>query len=177
LAHDRLRLVVGHQDLLLPAADAAGTCGSATSHVSSPTTNLIWTANSKTGAFLADLWVDTIALRSRAIKDLYADMNAENGKNLVPNIMYGAYAKTTYDDGKLGQPGVQAMHKTFGVSGSASNASWFNFQTYSYHSYGEWRGEQQQLQATPCLSGPLSARPCCSCCVVWCVLARARQHL
>lgn len=96
------------------------------------------------GSFKKALWVDTIALRSRAIQDLYADMNQEDstGPDLQPNIHVGAYAKTTYNGGKMGQPGVQAMHQTFatGATASSTNASWFNFQTYSYHSYGEGLG-------------------------------------
>lgn len=91
------------------------------------------------GTFKNALWVDTIALRSRAIQDLYSDMNQEAGSSLglVPNIHVGAYAKTTYGSTTLGQPGVQAVHQTF-ATGASTNASWFNFQTYSYHSYGQW---------------------------------------
>jgi hypothetical protein len=89
------------------------------------------------GSFNHALWVDTITLRSRAIQDTkhcFADLNAESSVNLVPDIQVGAYAKTTYGGGNLGQPGVQARRKTFATS---PDHTWQNFQTYSYHSYGE----------------------------------------
>lgn len=52
---------------------------------------------------------------------------------LTPNVHVGAFAKTTYGSGKLGQPTVQALRKPFG---RADNSTWSNLHTYSYHSYG-----------------------------------------
>lgn len=88
------------------------------------------------------LWLDVYTLRARAIQELFADMNLANGgPGLTPDVHAGAYAKTTYNEGKLGQPAVQAMHTKFGST--SPNPAWFNMQTYSYHSYGEqsvWPG-------------------------------------
>lgn len=88
-------------------------------------------------SFNNPLWVDTYMLRSRAIQDLFADMNTENsGLDYLPNVHVGAFAKTQYNEGKMGQPAVQAIHRTF-ASGVSPNPAWFNMHTYSYHSYGE----------------------------------------
>ena len=43
--------------------------------------------------------------------------------------------KTTYASGNLGQPSVQALHRTFARTPNP-DPSWFNMHTYSYHSYG-----------------------------------------
>lgn len=88
------------------------------------------------GSYSAALWIDIMAVRSRAIQDLYSDMNKETGGSLTPDIHVGAFAKTTYNNGKLGQPTVQAMHKTFAAAADPDPA-WSNFKTYSYHSYGQ----------------------------------------
>ena len=91
------------------------------------------------GGYNASLWVDTLALRSRAIQDLYADMNADAAyaayPPLTPVIHVGAFAKTTYGGGMLGQPTVLAQHQTFAAAANP-DPSWKNLQTYSYHSYG-----------------------------------------
>lgn len=87
--------------------------------------------------FNKPLWADVIAVRSRAIQDLYSDMNAQDSSqpDLTPDIHVGAYAKTTYDDVTLGKPGVQAQHVCYG--GANPDPAWYNFKTYSYHSYGK----------------------------------------
>jgi hypothetical protein len=94
-------------------------------------------------------------------------MNAETGgADLTPNINVGAFAKTTYDGGNLGQPSVQARRGTFPTG---DNAAWSNLNTYSYHSYGEraslagvngasrgteWCWGAQHLQSPPCRRHP-----------------------
>ena len=55
---------------------------------------------------------------------------------LLPQITVGAYAKTQYNEGKMGQPAVQAIHNTFAQAINPDPA-FTAFTTYSYHSYGE----------------------------------------
>jgi hypothetical protein len=90
------------------------------------------------GSFKNNLWVDQMALRSRAIQDLYSDMNAEGATSpgLLPDIHVGAYAKTQYGGGNMGQPAVQAVHTTFAKAVNP-DPTWQNWHTYSYHSYGK----------------------------------------
>lgn len=67
-----------------------------------------------------------------------ADLNAENPAQpaRIPNVHVGAFAKTTYGGGNLGQPSLQAQHGTF-ARGPSADPAWRNLQTYSYHSYSQ----------------------------------------
>lgn len=90
------------------------------------------------GAFDEVKWLDHMRVRARAIQDAFADLNAESPARpaLLPDIHVGAFAKTQYNGGKLGQPSVQALHRTFAAAADPDPA-WSNFNTYTYHSYGQ----------------------------------------
>lgn len=65
------------------------------------------------------------------------DLNAENPTRPanIPLVHVGAFAKTQYAGGNLGQPTLQAQHTTFSRAPNPDPA-WKNLPIYSYHSYG-----------------------------------------
>jgi hypothetical protein len=101
-------------------------------------------------------WSDYYTLRSRAMQDAYADMNADvaAGRASCPvaacpiniNLLASAFAAVSLTPGQITGVSITNEHLQFPNSlGMASNYS--NLQSYSYHSYGK-SGSQLMQTAT-----------------------------
>jgi hypothetical protein len=99
------------------------------------------------------LWLDQYRIRSKALQDVYEDLNNGAATPLQCMIGVGAFAKTTYDPFSLGNMGGETVRaRGLAANGLALPSSGTHMQAYSYHSYGEQsvgktgvRGESSQV--------------------------------
>jgi hypothetical protein len=102
-------------------------------------------------------WLEQYTLRSQAIQEAYADLNADAAAGrvacaaallpnsppcpLAPVVTVGAFARRTFggdDTLYFGAPTVRNEHTRFPPAANVSGGvSWSNLGAYSYHSYGK----------------------------------------
>jgi len=103
-------------------------------------------------------WIEHVTLRSKAIHDAFADFNADVVAAIrtcpvgltcpiYPSVVASAFASGNFGStavaasipvgGPFAYQTYSAQHLLFPPSDNVSNASWFNAQIMSWHSYGE----------------------------------------
>ena len=98
-------------------------------------------------------WLEQYTLRSGAIQEAYADLNADAAAGrvacpvgfgaacpLAPVVTASGFARRTFGGDAtqfFGEPTIQAERTRYPASSGVQNASWSNLQAYSYHSYGK----------------------------------------
>jgi hypothetical protein len=110
-------------------------------------------------------WLEQYTLRSQAIQNAYADLNADVAAGRLtcpakvdrtdvpaaaaastpncpfnPLVSTSAFASRTFSGNPVeffGEPTMNANHLLFPPSANVTSPTWFNMQSYSYHSYGK----------------------------------------